>query len=248
MREIRFRAKPCYTGANKPNWVYGTFNYLAERVITPGATDNGTITARCDKGIITDIGRLDVEVLCDTVCQYTGMLDNKGTRIYEGDILQNGNGYFYVVEWREDFSGFLGKQVGSSSYIGIYNWRQNMHIVGNRFDNPELLAPKPVKEEEPDRYTLLPGEFRIKGACNNGCMCQPGVLYVAKRLTKEDGRGKNGKLRVWAFGSYVKDGKRSGYYCDWDADALSSYEVLFEDLTREEYKEYEKKFMNNQGK
>ena len=34
MREIQFRAKPCYTGVRTKSWVYGTFEYIPQRIVS----------------------------------------------------------------------------------------------------------------------------------------------------------------------------------------------------------------------
>ena len=73
MKTIRFRAKPCYMGGNQPAWVYGTFQYIAQRIVRPGATDNGKLEPRNDKGRIVDLYGTETEVLCDTVGQFTGL-------------------------------------------------------------------------------------------------------------------------------------------------------------------------------
>lgn len=91
--------------------------------------------------------------------------------------------------------------------------------------------------------TLLPGEFRIKGTCSNGCMCQPDVIYVARWLTKADGRGNDGRLRIWAHGSWVEDNKRYGSYCDWEKSILQNYEVLPDQMSREAYEKWKREYL-----
>ena len=176
MKETKFRGK---TFGGK--WVEGY--YVVEK--------------STGKHKITD-GLLDIdEVKAETIGMGTGVLDKDGTEIFEGDVVQNGEGgYFYVVYWWDEDAAFRGKQVGSSSTIGLNYWRKELRIVGNIHDNPELLQYKPAPPKRRDRHTLLPGEFRIKGTCSNGCMCQPDVIYVARWLTKADGRGNDGRLRL----------------------------------------------------
>ena len=193
---------------------------------------------------ITD-GLLDIdEVKAETIGMGTGVLDKDGTEIFEGDVVQNGDGgYFYIVYWWNEDAAFRGKQVGSSSTIGLNYWRKELRIVGNIYDNPELLQYKPAPPKRRDHHTLLHGEFRIKGTCSNGCMCQPDVIYVARWLTKADGRGKDGRLRIWAHGSWVEDGKRYGSYCDWEKSILQNYEVLPDQMSREAYEKWKRKYL-----
>ena len=78
MREILFKGKSLLSG----EWVEGYY-------IGPiGVLDVHEI---CD---IHDITGTRVEVDPSTVCQYTGMTDKNGTKIFEGDIIQwtNWNG------------------------------------------------------------------------------------------------------------------------------------------------------------
>lgn len=145
MREIQFRAKPCYDGVKRPAWVYGTFRYIAQRVVDPTTTDNGYLEARQDKGCITDVYLTETEVLCDTVCQYTGLLDKEFERIYEGDIVRwDKDGKLYVVEFRSGMFYASVEPCNEHVYGGFPLWclcveEQHCTVVGNRFDNPELL-------------------------------------------------------------------------------------------------------------
>ena len=223
MKEIKFRGK---TFGGK--WVEGY--YVVEK--------------STGKHKITD-GLLDIdEVKAETIGMGTGVLDKDGTEIFEGDVVQNGEGgYFYIVYWWDEDAAFRGKQVGSPSTIGLNYWRKELRIVGNIHDNPELLQYKPAPPKRRDHHTLLHGEFRIKGTCDNGCMCQPDVIYVARWLTKADGRGNDGRLRIWAHGSWVEDGKRYGSYCDWEKSILQNYEVLPDQMSREAYEKWKREYL-----
>ena len=191
MREILFRAKTL----KDVRWIYGD---LMRSGTDPDDGEYDIMYWDDESGWMSE--HIDPK----TIGMGTGVLDKEGTEIFEGDVVQNGEGgYFYVVYWRSEDAAFRGKQVGSSSTIGLNYWRKELRIVGNIYDNPELMQYKPAPPKRRDRHTLLPGEFRIKGTCSNGCMCQPDVIYVARWLTKADGRGKNGRLRIWEHGSWV---------------------------------------------
>lgn len=140
MRTIKFRAKPCYMGGNQPAWVYGTFQYIAQRRIRPGATDNGTLEARNDKGRIVDLYGTETEVLCETVGEFTGLHDKNGEEIYEGDII-NCRGCKPLLEVRfvrGVFSFLWGGDLDNEFPTGTptHEWAE---VAGNIHDNPELL-------------------------------------------------------------------------------------------------------------
>lgn len=84
----------------------------------------------------------------DTVMQFTGLLDCNGKEIYEGDILSGGftsmKGthkeqyipYKDVVSWEEICDSYVDRQ----SYVGYEKSRwENMEIIGNIYQNPELI-------------------------------------------------------------------------------------------------------------
>ncbi|MNJ55453.1 YopX protein [compost metagenome] len=80
-----------------------------------------------------------IEVDPETVGQYTGLKDKNGKEIYEGDVYHQGDPRItYTVVWQD--SGLMGKQNGSCSYAGLSHWRDRIEVIGNRWDNPELLG------------------------------------------------------------------------------------------------------------
>ena len=158
MQQIRFRGKPCYMGGNQSAWVYGTFQYIAQRRVRPGATDNGTLEPRNDKGRIVDLYGTETEVLCDTVGQYTGLHDRKDHEIYDGDIIfvefADKSGGNQLVGWNEETASWgIMSTYEYQSLMDGDDWPEFKNhtllaflkhaivceVVGNIHDNPELL-------------------------------------------------------------------------------------------------------------
>ncbi|MBR3784002.1 MAG: hypothetical protein IKJ78_06030 [Bacteroidales bacterium] len=127
MREILFRGKR----VDNKEWVYG------DLIHTRGGYP--LICARHDFGSAVD----GVEVDYNTLCQYTGMIDKNGNKIFEGDILAvekiNGNikkRVRYDVElgmWKAD------RTEGSTQDFELYVYADLGCVIGNIHDNPELL-------------------------------------------------------------------------------------------------------------
>lgn len=147
MREILFRGKHIHVHPKNEHldgrWVYG---YL------------------CDKNYISTIDEDEYgekfigEMLVDpeTVCQYTGLTDKNGSRIFEGDIVKGvaySTDFVGHIVWIDAIAGFGVRYFNkhreptawenSSILKAIQRWKQpnefQAEIIGNIFDNPELI-------------------------------------------------------------------------------------------------------------
>lgn len=71
----------------------------------------------------------------ETICQCTGC-----EGIFENDIFDDRDGYRYIVEWCEYDLAFEAAAVFTSELIGLGEFsKDEINIIGNIFDNPELL-------------------------------------------------------------------------------------------------------------
>ena len=146
--EILFRGKRLDNG----EWVEGYL--LADDDLLPGAYICPKMTITCRKsGEMLMGGFICVDPT--TVCQYTGLTDKHGTRIFEGDIVKvkyDENG-----EECEDTTTISWSLQEAS--FSPWNWNyfcegcdcaceiSSIEVIGNRWDNPELMPPPPGEGE-----------------------------------------------------------------------------------------------------
>lgn len=129
MREILFRGKRVDNG----EWVDGNL-FIPDKEDTP--------TQIC---IGTNIIRITHDVLPETVGQYTGIKDENGKKIFEGDIVEGADftvedGGYGIVSF--DDGAF---EVSGNNIIGTFHenyWGKEFEVIGNIHDNPELLEDK----------------------------------------------------------------------------------------------------------
>ncbi len=136
-REILFRGKRLDNRA----WAYG---YLVKRpsaIQMPGY--GGPWYIWKPPADPDDFGGY-YNVAPDTVGQYTGMTDKRGTKIFEGDLLKYTLKYTgceddspYRVFW-DDFAWYVQCETRKSERLGI-SLPEDWEIIGNIYENPEIL-------------------------------------------------------------------------------------------------------------
>lgn len=127
MREILFRAKRIDNG----EWVEG--NYVKAELIHEDGYEHYIIeTMRRGK---------TYEIDPETLCQYTGLKDMNGKRIWENDIVRIENSMDEGIGNIEFYGGmwYVDGEPSNSLYDIVEYDDGELEVIGNIFDTPELL-------------------------------------------------------------------------------------------------------------
>jgi uncharacterized phage protein (TIGR01671 family) len=75
------------------------------------------------------------------ISQYTGLKDKNGVEIYEGDILKESDHGVFEVIWQKEWAKFKLDWERVCTTIQYPEWNRGveMEIIGNIYQNPELL-------------------------------------------------------------------------------------------------------------
>ncbi|MDB8712099.1 YopX family protein [Mediterraneibacter gnavus] len=138
-REILFRAKRKDNG----EWVEGDLEHTKYDDVIWIVDVRGEKCYRCDS---------------DTICQYTGLTDKNGKKIWENDIVRYTFDYpsetatenglkerissVFWSKWRGSWSVYADERKGKGMNNDLFKYARNgntVEVIGNIFDNPELL-------------------------------------------------------------------------------------------------------------
>lgn len=136
-RTIKFRGKSIYD----EEWLYGSLVKIEK-------DRYAVIPPLNDIEIGKSIGMY--EVYPETVGQFTGLFDNNGKEIYEGDIISVNGKYPKLVKYISEYASFCVANISDLNKKWTFPWQQvslgwwndfrrEIQVIGNIYDNPELI-------------------------------------------------------------------------------------------------------------
>lgn len=153
MRDYLFRGKPKYEThyyffekVHKENCIDG---FVCGSLVVDGDRYFIAVSSLCSINSVINNGIISmIEVIPETVGQYTGLTDKNGKKIFEGDIVSryvnrldkrvnaSVKNNTTVASWVCEFFLYKDKeQVFLANRVG----KNDCYVIGNIHDNPELL-------------------------------------------------------------------------------------------------------------
>lgn len=137
MKEELFKAKR----KDNDEWIQGSL-----LVLDDGSCRIATSCLVGDVENVLTVCAYDVDP--DTVCRYTGLTDKNGNKIWENDVVKNAEheNYKAIVQYGEfncsccnGVYGWTFESIGGYSQVCDIRKPNEVEVIGNIFDNKELL-------------------------------------------------------------------------------------------------------------
>lgn len=129
-REILFKAKR----RDNNEWIVGYYCKYG---------DNHCIIEPTEFGLAKGVG-----IIPETLCEFTGLYDKNGKRIWENDIV---TAHFKSNRTKQTFRVIYdcGMFLFDNGCVKVNSWDIfSLKVVGNSIDNPELLTAERIGENE----------------------------------------------------------------------------------------------------
>ena len=127
-----FRAKRIDNG----EWVEGYYALIGKKHVIISKEPEGYYTESIEERHGYEIVNVDPS----TICQCTGL-----KRFFEKDIVKRtdvhevGEPSIGIIEYDVENTAFVIHWIGEELYSPMYPWENKIKVIGNIFDNPELL-------------------------------------------------------------------------------------------------------------
>ena len=145
-REIKYRGLKTFqifSGETKSIWIYGFY-------LKRGTYGDPGPQAHI---FVYENGYEGYRVEAKTIGQFTGLHDCENKEIYEDDIISFDDGKIGQVEF---FQGcFVIRDVNNGdirSLYDVHDW--NIKVLGNRFENPELLLNDSIEKKNEETQSV----------------------------------------------------------------------------------------------